>query len=45
MIGVQQEALFPPPLPIARRAQRGSIVVRGLAGGDLRQARFHRRRR
>ena len=39
MIGAQQEALFPPRLPISGGTER-RIVVKGLAGGELRQADF-----
>ena len=36
MIGVQHEALFPPPLPPAAGRADEQIVVKGLSGGPLR---------
>ena len=40
MIGVQQEALFPPPLPRRTGGATERIVVKGLNGGPLKDIRF-----
>ena len=44
MIGVQHEALFPPPLPPTAGRADDRIVVKGLSGGPLDERRPHRTR-
>ena len=40
MIGVQPDALFPPPLPVRGDRPRERIVVEGLTGGELKDISF-----